>query len=802
MNMELVFMGASVAMTKTFLMQKGLFTATPYPYVSRVTSYHEQCETLQEFYDLLVKHAAQGHCLFGGQLTKPLVRESRAGKTSKSPRQWIVFDFDKVEGKDHAEIVRRYLPPECQNVSYIAQLSASMFKPEVVKWSGHIFMLLKEPMSEQQQRAWIEQINFRNADLERQITLSDSLQALHWPLDRTGAYTSKIVYIAPPVTRGYTPDVKNPIQLVKKKQSHLTVAQFTQVDHIDVRQKINRLRRDVGEGEIEYAVAQFEGHEILLKSGPCMISDIRASGDHYIRFNVNGGDSLAYFIDLRNPEIVKNFKGEPYLKTQEVAEDLYKALRKIAPKAISKPPLEEGTEVLAFYATNRGASIKTGLYQPTTRELRVDDSTERAAKAWLAEYGIVQYTMLPHVDMIFDPTDDTQYVYGATQLNTFRPTVYMMRPKSSAVPSSVEDIPPTIKMLITHLLGNPEPHVVSHFINWLAYIFQTRTKTGTAWVWHGVEGTGKSSFIKYVLAPIFGPEHIRVMQFNMIEGQFNAFLENALFVVFEEADTRSVSNSSALTSKLRHWITDSPIEINQKGVKTYNAPNFSNFIFNSNERTPVVISGTDRRFNMGEYQNQKISLSPNALRTLLSGSELDGFTDVLQRWVVDSNLVTKPVETEARAMVHEATTSINQLLAEAIQRGDLKYILDRMPTDTEALADFHNRFNPLSILKTLIDRYVEEARTTKQSLMTEEDAFLVFRTLIPDTRFFQDSKTWRKRHFKSLGLDFDKRVRDPSDWKRTARGVLINWQPVEFVRKDSATSPTPITVVEQRKKTK
>src|SRR6187431_1285920 len=98
--MHIVFLGARLPLTKTFVSRETQITAAPYPHVTKVTSYHEDVKNLCEFKDALVRHAALGHCLFNGHLDCPLVEESRAGHTLKQDRDWIVLDFDKVEGKN------------------------------------------------------------------------------------------------------------------------------------------------------------------------------------------------------------------------------------------------------------------------------------------------------------------------------------------------------------------------------------------------------------------------------------------------------------------------------------------------------------------------------------------------------------------------------------------------------------------------------------------------------------------------------------------------------------------------------
>lgn len=792
--MHIVFMGARLPLTKTFVQNAGVLTASPYPHVSKVTSYHEEATTLAAFRDLLASHAALNHCLFNGQLTRPLQNESRAGMTKACKRDWIVFDFDKVDGNSAEEVVRTYLPPECQNVSYIAQLSASMFRPDIDKWSGHIFMLLKEPIEQQRLKQWFEHLNFSVPALTDSLSLSDSLEALHWPLDRTVAYDSKLIYIAAPRCHGFQPAISQHITLVRKRSEKLSIPAFTPIDHQTIRQKINELRRNIGEPEVTYDLTLFEGQEMLRNAQPGLIQGIKTSGDHYIRFNLNGGDSYAYFIDLRNPEVIRNFKGEPYLQTKQVDEALYKSLRRAAPAATSKPPLNDGAEVLAFYATNQGSPIKIGLYDPIERRVTLNSAPETAARAWRAEYGLTQKEFLPHYNLVFDPTSDIQYMPGLTTINTFRTTDYMARTRTKSEPSTLADLPPLTAKIIHSILGGAEERVVRHFVNWVAYIFQYRKKTGTAWVLNGVEGSGKGSFIKYFLQPLLGPEHVAIVQYANLRGEFNAFLENALLVVIEEADIKSVDNAEDIMAKVKLWITDDDIPIRKMRTDVYNARNYSNFILNTNTRTPAAISGNDRRFNFGERQEVRWVPTPNELKTMFEGKELDAFADMLQRWPVNEFDAAMVIDTEAKRDAHEATTSINQQIADAVMQGDLQFFIDRMPTDVEAAADFSNgRFPVIGLYRDKLDTYIAAASKGQQVLLKDEDLFVLFRMLIPDPRYFQDSVTWRRRHYKSLGLDVGKQHRLPGSRSERDRGVLVTWKLPEGVSLPSADEKvTPI----------
>jgi hypothetical protein len=388
----------------------------------------------------------------------------------------------------------------------------------------------------------------------------------------------------------------------------------------------------------------------------------------------------------------------------------------------------------------------------------------------------VQKEPFDHRYLVFNPKDAAGYVPGSNTINLFAPSKYMQQNKSTPNPSSMSELPPVFNKCLRSALGPCPENVVEHFVNWLAYILQYRDKAQTAWVLSGVEGTGKNTLVKWYLRPIFGSQYVESVQYSNLEKEFNGFLEKALLVVIEEADTKSVENLEGMGAKLRHWITDSPLQIRRMTTDHMELENFSSFLFFTNKPTAAPVSGTDRRYNFGEYQDTKWTATPNEVRTFTSGSELEQLADVLLRWPVKVEAVRQIIETQARRDAYEAGTSINQLIAEAIHRGDLQFFVDRMPSDAEAASDFAmgNRFNPLSMFKANIARYQDMAERGEESVISEEEAFVLFRTLIPDPRYLQDSKTWRKRHYKQLGLDFDKQHRVG---KNRVRGHKTQWQP-------------------------
>ena len=139
--MEIVFLKAKQRLVKEISLEG----KKPYPLVKNFTSHHHKIDKtdagFQEFFELLKKYSAQGAALHKGLLKRKLKNESRAMLTDRAAQtDLLVMDLDGVEFpisaskstlsefdiQTIAEQFITYLPPEFQNVSYVAQASASL----------------------------------------------------------------------------------------------------------------------------------------------------------------------------------------------------------------------------------------------------------------------------------------------------------------------------------------------------------------------------------------------------------------------------------------------------------------------------------------------------------------------------------------------------------------------------------------------------------------------------------------------------------------------------------------------------
>ena len=336
--MKLTFLEASngLPLSKHFTSENKF---CPYPHVKNFNSHEIHATCIDDMHQAIVDHAAKGHCLLKGNLRKQLQDESRAGATDRAGlTQFLALDFDGIalatldalsfrdidaaKLQTMAEELVALLPAELQHISYIAQASSSLgLKNNTV--SMHIFMVLKVPMPPKTLKLWLQQVNYTQKVFADQIELSANGQSLKYGLDTSVADNSKILFIAPPSFDNPTVDPFNApndrIILVKKSYDAFdlgTMAHLSAQAMYDRSQKFkNELRQKAGlskkEEKIKVMQVDDRSEEVLLNPDKMSISIADINTAPYIRCNINGGDSNAYWFNLNNPVYMYNFKGEP-----------------------------------------------------------------------------------------------------------------------------------------------------------------------------------------------------------------------------------------------------------------------------------------------------------------------------------------------------------------------------------------------------------------------------------------------------------------------------------------------------------
>ncbi len=807
--MDLTFLRGAIPLTKTITFNKRdeSFTTAPYPMIQKVTSTVLAARTIHEFADALKAQGAAGACLLKGHLDQPLVNESRAGHSKDTLHEWCVFDFDKVDCAptfDGAlQAIAKYLPKEMAETDCVIQLSSSTVRPDVRQLSAHVFVLLEQPTGTRALTDWFAHLNFQ-LPLRDELALTNSGMSLHWPLDRTVSSPSKLIYIAPPRCVGFAPPKDALIRTYGGKRRKLTIPRFDAISSEQIGAKINKLRTANHLPERQHRTRMVKDVEFLVDTEECVVHDIKPSGDGYIRFNLNGGDSLAYFVNLREPGVVGNFKGEPYMMTKQLSPELYKSLTKAAKALPSKLP-PATIEPLAFYATNRESGVYIGSYDREHDRMRVDASTLSAAYSWLAQFGVPAKQALPHYDLVHDMSSTIRFEDGYPIINLYEQTEYLktFSDIERSTQCSADSLAvlttrtPTLWKVIFSALGT-STEASLYFINWLAAIFQRRTRTMSAWVLHGTQGTGKGLIINHILRPLFGPEAVTQQLYSQLNTNFNAFMEGRLFVVIDEADLSRAVDQATLRSKLYDWITEPFISINAKGIGERDVPNNANLMLLSNSTRPVMIESGDRRFNVGEKQTERLFIAPNELAALLDQRELKEFAQLLGSWQINDEMLVRPYGGEAKGIIYEATHSLLDRIARAIHEGDTQYFVDNRPDSAQLRTDFSGRMLPVREYDALLEAMA--ARTL--TVLTTSDLYVLFRMVAVTEKTFPETKAAQRQIYQRYGLLplGDKTYRDKRSDK-TVRGVPMarKWQTSHALR-EAVKPDTESNVLPMRKK--
>ena len=671
--MQLTFLQADRPLIKRYTKRDdGSFKKESYTDAWQFSSSVEDVSTLQDFHRVLLEHAQQGHCLHTGSLAKILENERRKGLHDKDEkRAWIVIDLDELKGFDTAEAVIAALPPAFHDVSYIQQHSAgSGLKPGL---NMHLFFLLDREEHMKDIKNWLMHINLVTEQLRDKVTLTAKDYGLSYPLDRIANDNGRIVYIAPPECVGFEDPIAERITLVEKRHSELrfSFASSTVSDvKLEERKLIAELRKAKGleTSRTKDFYEQRNDVEVLKKTltEPGRIHPVQKDNEFIVRCNLDDGDSEAYFYYVKHPQLLRNHKGEPCLYMEKVDPEYY---NKVAlPDA--KQEWEKDTQPFVFrnsFDDKWYIGLRIG--DTIVEQPNPIGSEKKIADYYQQHGGMGVPDPIPSWTLEFNPTLEKQWNPTDRVFNTWRPTEIM----ESATYRTLS--PPVITKVITHVVGGEAAaDEFWHFINWLAYVYQNRTKTGTAWIFHGVQGTGKGLLVDHILTPILGHDYVAKQQSRNLRAEFNGWMEQAIIVNLDEFDIHDAGKEATqVMQALKMWITDTRLPIRAMHKESRMTRNFSNFIMTTNSKSAMYVDEGDRRFNFGLRQEERLEITPDEVDEIQN--ELVSFAGYLKTFEVDKQKAHLCIENEAKRQAKELSRNTTEEFVDAFADGDLEYFI-------------------------------------------------------------------------------------------------------------------------------
>lgn len=682
------FLSAKLKLTKHYEQKDDEIVSTPYPNVRDFTSHEEKITTLKDLYTKLKDHAAKGHCLVKGRLNKQLNNEPRAGSTrSDDTTDWLCLDLDGSPFKDPQSFMAAH--KDLADMSYVVQYSAS-YGITSKDLRCHIFVLLDGKIQAPLIKTWLIAQNINVQQNREALTLTKAKGALHYSLDITTCQNDKLLYIAPPTLgKGIKPSLTDseriqyfPGKIERMPTSRLRLDKSTEQIKKEARTLLNALRKAQGLDALRSDVKIVGEYEVQAKPGEAIITGIREERG-FVYFNLDGGDSWAYYHPVENFELIHNFKGEPSYNTKELLPGYYKDKKRELTEKMGQPT--EGGELILAFRDKRTATYWNGVWNPEAKHLDLHPAKSRDQLAdWMLNHGLPPYDVIPIWTLHFNPQSTVIIDEDAKTINTYVPTKWFhTQPKAVPLESA-----PLIKRIILHVVsGGYEDETFEHFMNWLAVIFQHRAKPKTAWVWHGTEGTGKGLFVARILAPLLGQRYVVQKRASELEEKFTGWLENALIAFIDEIQVSTSAKKDTISGDLRNFITEDQVTIRNMGQAAVQCDNYTGFIFSSNMDAPVMIKHTDRRYNIGMFQNNRLEITQDEIDHQIP-KELPAFFNHIMTRKADRAKAAQCLRNEAHEEVIAANRTSLDTVAMQIMNGDIMELWDNR-ADMNLINEIH-----------------------------------------------------------------------------------------------------------------
>lgn len=662
-------------LTKTYRLTPSGPEVEPYPFVRNFNSHRVTANSIAELYAAIKGHAAHGHCMLKGLLSEPLANASRAGKTTAdAPTQWVCLDLDFDDGWSSVDDFLRELHPGWADVSYIWQHSASAGITSQPGLRGHVWLLLDQPTLPAVLKQWLQERNLTVSRLAERIQLAASGVALKWPLDITTCQNDKLLYIAPPRCIGLPDPLDERIVLVTKAKEFapapVSALLPAAIDHKQ-QEKINELRAQAGLPKRTPRYSEHGALNILTNPEVGVVTGVRQARG-FVYLNINGGDSWAYYFPENNPEILYNFKGEPPVRLRDIAPDFYleytqaqqrKKFGNLRPYAFREPVRDTYYNVLYDKENNT-----MPLLAPCSSKDRLSD--------FMAQFGYQLPDPIEDWQVEFDPTTTKVIDPHAQWVNLFRPTDYVQYAHRLTDPGV---LPPVTTKILRSVCGNDQ-ETLDHFLNWLACLFQTRRRLETAWVFHGVSGTGKGLLLSRILRPLLGEKHVLEWTTQAFEEKYNQPLEQACVLWLDEFKVSDSRSADLTMNKLKNYITEPKIQIRGMRTNLYEVPNYLNIIIACNHPDPVQLTDHDRRFNVAPAQERPLVITPDEIAAL--NDELLLLASYLAHYPANLEQARRVLLNAARESMIVASQTTTDAFFAAARAGRLRWFLDFLQPHT------------------------------------------------------------------------------------------------------------------------
>lgn len=310
-----------------------------------------------------------------------------------------------------------------------------------------------------------------------------------------------------------------------------------------------------------------------------------------------------------------------------------------------------------FANTKLNYSIKREAFN--AKYNRRDDVKQ--AEMLASDYALNECDLLTVVDKMYWPSAAITFEYdNKLMLNSYVESGY----KAAVIN---DDNKHAIDLFLAHInnvLSDEREQGI--LLDWLAYIVQNAGKRiNWAILLQGAQGTGKSYFAK-VLEWVLG-SNAKSLDPSALGERFTGWAHGSVVNIVEEIRIKG-DDKWRIMDRLKPFITNSMIQIEEKGRDHRTVPNFTNYLLLTNYKDALPITNDDRRFCVmyGRIQNE------SELFDYFGGR--DATNDYFERLFFESEkhagaiksyLLTYPISEDFKASGRAPDTNSRRLMIQA-----------------------------------------------------------------------------------------------------------------------------------------
>ncbi|MBC8640184.1 hypothetical protein IAG25_25465 [Caballeronia sp. EK] len=211
----------------------------------------------------------------------------------------------------------------------------------------------------------------------------------------------------------------------------------------------------------------------------------------------------------------------------------------------------------------------------------------------------------------FKPAAGTAHVFGRPATFEFEGSVYVNTFNEKTIPPTATEYTDegvaailTVRTHIRQLTGEKgylsgdweADKVACYLESWIAMNVKQPGKTiGFCPLIKGIQGDGKTIIFQGLMAALLGDANVSTVNGDQITKK-SGWAKGSAMVCIEEVKPESGEIRSAVTDKLKTYVTNPKVEIEDKWVKRHIVPNGTNYAALTNYENAIPLDLTDRRY--------------------------------------------------------------------------------------------------------------------------------------------------------------------------------------------------------------